>query len=62
MRSLMHVMWPLSCSNPIPHAIAVYAPTHVASGHVTLATKRTLLLTWASTGGIAPALIRFLEI
>ena len=43
----------LSWLNPTPHAIAVYAsrPT-VASGHATLATKRTLLLTWA---GLSPA-------
>src|SRR6266542_4149422 len=36
----------LSWLNPTPHA------TTVASGHATLATKRTLLLTWA---GLAPA-------
>src|SRR5215510_13214580 len=43
----------LSWLNPTPHAIAVYASqTTVASGHATLATKRTLLLTWA---GLPPA-------
>src|SRR5436190_6360334 len=43
----------LSWLNPTPHAIAVYASQPLSPvGHATLATKRTLLLTWA---GLAPA-------
>src|SRR3954469_15281380 len=42
----------LSWLNPTPHASCVRFATTVASGHATLATKRTLLLTWA---GLPPA-------
>jgi hypothetical protein len=43
----------LSWLNPTPHAIAVYASRPLsASSHATLATKRTLLLTWT---GLPPA-------
>src|SRR3954462_14650572 len=43
----------LSWLNPTPHCNrCVRFATTVASGHATLATKRTLLLTWA---GLPPA-------
>src|SRR5215813_11350552 len=42
----------LSWLNPTPHAIAVRFAANVAVDHATLATKRTLLLTWA---GLPPA-------
>src|SRR3954447_4469829 len=59
MKTSAPAMSDLSWLNPTPHAIShtpcnrcVRFATTVASGHATLATKRTLLLTWA---GLPPA-------
>src|SRR3954447_22354957 len=59
MKTSAPAMSDLSWLNPTPHAIShtpcnrcVRFAAAVASGHATLATKRTLLLTWA---GLAPA-------